>query len=122
LEKEVDRKEERWRKGQQHTSETGTREPLACRGVRKPGSEGLSARQRDTGKGQETGGAATKGLELTSLCPSSKDSGTTGHAGRGSEKEGEQEEQEEDAAEEEQPVGASEEEEEEEEKEDDDEE
>jgi hypothetical protein len=45
------------RKGQRHTCEAGMREPLARRGVRRPGSEGLLARQRGAGKGEETGGA-----------------------------------------------------------------
>ena len=76
----------------------------------KPGSEGLSAR-RDAGKEEEAGGAAAKGIGLTSLCSPSRDAGTTGYAGCEKGEEGEQEEQEEDAAEEEQQVVVSEEEE-----------
>jgi hypothetical protein len=79
--------------------------------VRKPGSEGLSAR-RDAGKEEEAGAAAAaKGIGLTSLCSPFRNAGTTGRAGREMGKEGEQEEQEEDAAKEEQQVVVSEEEE-----------
>ena len=103
----VERREERWRKGQQCTSETGTREPLACRDVRNPGSGGLSARQRDAGKEKEADAIAGIGIGLTFPCLLSGDAGTTGHAGRERGEDGEQEEREEDAAEEEQQVMVS---------------
>jgi hypothetical protein len=63
--------------------------------VRKPGSEGLSAR-RDAGKEEEAGAVAAKGIGLTSLCSPFRDAGTTGRAGRetGKEKEEHEEEQE----------------------------
>jgi len=84
------------REGEQHTCGTGTKESSACRGVRGPGSEGLSARQRDAGKEERAGRVAAKGLGLASLCLPSRDAGTTGRAGRERGKEGEQDEQEED--------------------------
>ena len=62
--------------------------------MRKPGSEGPLARQRGTGKGEETGGASAKGLGLTSLSPSPRDAGTTGRAGRKRGDEGEEQEEE----------------------------
>ncbi len=109
MKKEVERKAEEARKGQQYTSETGTREPLACPGVRKPGSEGLSATQREAGKEKEAGAIAGKGIGLTFPCRPSRGTGAIGHAGCERGKEEGQEGQEEDAAEEEQPVVVSEE-------------
>lgn len=75
--------------------------------MRKPGSEGLSARQRDAGKEEEAGAVAAKDIGFTSLSLPSRDA--FGHAGSERGEEGEQEEREEDAAEEEQPVVVSEE-------------